>query len=73
MCLEVHLANKIKSLVKVSMKKIFSQKNDHFKTAILSDLEEIVIDKEGRLLLKINLKNFQNYQKKLFLLERKSF
>ena len=51
-CLEIHLASKINSLVKsFDEKDFFSKKNDHFKTAILSDLEEINIDNDGRFTL----------------------
>ena len=66
MCLEVHLANKINSLVKsFDEKDFFSKKNDHFKTAILSDLEEIVIDKEGRFIVKDQLKKFSKLSKEI--------
>ena len=52
-CLEIHLASKINSLIKsFEEKDFFSKKNDHFKTAILSDLEEISIDKDGRITLR---------------------
>lgn len=52
-CLEVHLASKIHNLIKsFEEKDFFSKKNDHFKTAILSDLEEITIDKDGRFTLR---------------------
>ena len=52
-CLEVHLASKINTLIKsFDEKDFFSKKNDHFKTAILSDLEEISIDKDGRITLR---------------------
>jgi len=48
-CLEVHLASKINTLIKsFDEKDFFSKKNDHFKTAILSDLEEISIDNKKR-------------------------
>ena len=52
-CLEIHLASKINSLIKsFDEKDFFSKKNDHFKTAILSDLEEVSIDKDGRIILR---------------------
>ena len=52
-CLEIHLASKINSLIKsFDEKDFFSKKNDHFKTAILSDLEEVSIDKDGRITLR---------------------
>ena len=58
-CLEIHLASKINSLIKsFDEKDFFSKKNDHFKTAILSDLEEIKIDKEGRFVIKDQLQKF---------------
>ena len=58
-CLEVHLSSKINSLVKsFEERDFFSKKNDHFKTAILSDLEEITIDKEGRFIVKDQLQKF---------------
>ena len=48
------------------MKKTFSQKkNDHFKTAILSDLEEISIDKDGRFTLRDPHKIFSKIKKDL--------
>ena len=52
----MHLSSKINTLVKnFDEKDFFSKKNDHFKTAILSDLEEISIDKDGRFILKEKL------------------
>ena len=48
------------------MKRIFFlKKNDHFKTAILSDLEEITIDKDGRFIVKEQLKKFSKLSKEL--------
>ena len=48
------------------MKKISSQKkNDHFKTAILSDLEEITIDKEGRFIVREQLQKFSKISKEI--------
>ncbi len=65
-CLEVHLSSKINSLVKsFDEKDFFSKKNDHFKTAILSDLEEIKIDKEGRFVIKDQLQKFSKLSKNL--------
>ncbi len=65
-CLEVHLASKINSLIKsFDEKDFFSKKNDHFKTAILSDLEEVSIDKDGRLILRNTLQNFSKIKKEI--------
>ena len=65
-CLEVHLSSKINSLIKsFDEKDFFSKKNDHFKTAILSDLEEIVIDKEGRFIVKEQLQKFSKLSKEI--------
>ena len=65
-CLEVHLSSKINSLVKsFEEKDFFSKKNDHFKTAILSDLEEITIDKEGRFIVKEQLQKFSKISKEI--------
>ena len=65
-CLEVHLSSKINTLIKsFDEKDFFSKKNDHFKTAILSDLEEIVIDKEGRFILKEQLQKFSKLSKEI--------
>ena len=56
-CLEVHLASKINTLIKsFDEKDFFSKKNDHFKTAILSDLEERCISRHSYFkLLNINV------------------
>ena len=63
-CLEIHLASKINSLIKsFDEKDFFSKKNDHFKTAILSDLEEIYVDKEGRFTVKEQLQKFSKLSK----------
>ena len=63
-CLEVHLSSKINALIKsFDEKDFFSKKNDHFKTAILSDLEEILIDKEGRFIVKEQLQKFSKLSK----------
>ncbi len=63
-CLEVHLSSKINDLIKsFDEKDFFSKKNDHFKTAILSDLEEIFIDKEGRFIVKEQLQKFSKLSK----------
>ena len=65
-CLEIHLASKINSLIKsFDEKDFFSKKNYHFKTAILSDLEEIKIDKEGRFVIKDQLQQFSKLSKNL--------
>ena len=63
-CLEVHLSSKINSLIKsFDVEDFFSKKNDHFKAAILSDLEEISIDKEGRFIVKEQLQKFSKLSK----------
>ena len=65
-CLEVHLSSKINVLIKTfDEKDFFSKKNDHFKTAILSDLEEINIDKEGRFIVKEQLQKFSKLSKEI--------
>ncbi len=65
-CLEIHLSSKINSLIKsFDEKDFFSKKNDHFKTAILSDLEEINIDKEGRFIVKEQLQRFSKLSKEI--------
>ena len=65
-CLEVHLSSKINVLIKsFDEKDFFSKKNDHFKTAILSDLEEINIDKEGRFIVKEQLQKFSKLSKEI--------
>lgn len=65
-CLEVHLSSKINTLIKSFDEKDFlSKKNDHFKTAILSDLEEITIDKEGRFILRDHLQKFSKLSKEI--------
>ena len=65
-CLEVHLASKINALIKsFDEKDFFSKKNDHFKTAILSDLEEISIDKDGRFTLRDSHKIFSKIKKEI--------
>ena len=64
--LEIHLSSKINALVKsFDEKDFFSKKNDHFKTAILSDLEGITIDKEGRFIVKDKLQKFSNLSKEI--------
>ena len=65
-CLEVHLASKINTLIKsFDEKDFFSKKNDHFKTAILSDLEEISIDRDGRFTLRAPHKIFSKIKKEI--------
>ena len=65
-CLEIHLASKINALIKsFDEKDFFSKKNDHFKTAILSDLEEISIDKDGRFTLRDSHKIFSKIRKEI--------
>ncbi len=65
-CLEVHLSSKINALIKTfDEEDFFSKKNDHFKAAILSELEEINIDKEGRFIVKEQLQKFSKLSKEL--------
>ena len=65
-CLEVHLSSRINTLVKsFEEEDFFSRKNDHFKTAILSDLEDINIDKEGRFTIKEKLQKFSKLSKEI--------
>ena len=65
-CLEVHLSSKINVLIKsFDEKDFFSKKNDHFKAAILSDLEEISIDNEGRFVVKEQLQKFSKISKEI--------
>ena len=65
-CLEVHLFSKINSLVKsFDEKDFFSKKNDHFKTAILSDLEEMNIDNDGRFTLRETHQLFSKIKKEI--------
>ena len=60
------LSSKINSLLKsFDEKDFFSKKNDLFKTAILSDLEEISIDKDGRLIVKEQLQKFSKLTKEI--------
>ena len=44
-------------------KRFLFKKNDHFKTAILSDLEEIIIDKDGRFIVKDQLQKYSKLSK----------
>ncbi len=68
-CLEVHLASKINSLIKsFDEKDFFSKKNDHFKTAILSEMEEIIIDNDGRFTLRETHQNFSYIKKEIIFL-----
>ena len=65
-CLEVHLSSKINALIKTfDEEDFFSKKNDHFKAAILSDLEELNIDKEGRFIVKEQLQKFSKLSKEI--------
>ena len=65
-CLEIHLSSKIQSLISsFEEKDFFSKKNDHFKTAILSDLEEITIDNDGRITLRDQHQKFSKIIKDL--------
>ena len=62
----MHLSSKINSLIKsFDERDFFSKKNDHFKTAILSDLEEIFIDKEGRFIVREHLQKFSKLSKEI--------
>ena len=62
----MHLSSKINELIKsFDEKDFFSKKNDHFKTAILSDLEEIFIDKEGRFIVKDQLQKYSKLSKEI--------
>jgi DNA-binding transcriptional regulator/RsmH inhibitor MraZ len=66
LCLEIHLASKINSLVKsFDEKDFFFKKNDHFKAAILSDLEEINIDNDGRFTLRDTHQSFSKLKKEI--------
>ena len=63
-CLEVHLSSKINALIKTfDEEDFFSKKNDHFKTAILSELEEVSIDKDGRITLRETHQSFSKIKK----------
>ena len=65
-CLEIHLASKINSLIRsFDEKDFFSKKNDHFKTATLSDLEEINIDNDGRFTLRETHQLFSKIKKEI--------
>jgi len=74
LCLEIHLASKINSLVKsFDEKDFFSKKNDHFKTAILSDLEEINIDNDGRFTLRDTHQSFSKFNSLVKSFDEKDF
>ena len=65
-CLEIHLSSKIHTLISsFEEKDFFSKKNDHFKTAILSDLEEITIDNDGRITLRDLHQKFSKINKEI--------
>ena len=73
-CLEIHLSSKINSLIKsFDESDFFSKKNDHFKTAILSDLEEITFDKEGRFILKDQLQKFSKLSKEIIFIGKGNY
>jgi len=58
-CLEIYLEHKINSIISsVEEEDFLSTKKDNIKTAILSDLEEIIIDNDGRFSLKEDHKKF---------------
>ena len=58
-CLEIYLEHKINSIISsVEEEDFFSTKKDNIRTAILSDLEEIIIDNDGRFTLREDHKKF---------------
>ena len=63
-CLEIYLEEKINSIISsVEEEDFFSTKKDDLRTAILSDLEEISIDSDGRFILKDDQKKFSKISK----------
>jgi|TARA_B100000787_G_C16148333_1_gene275359 MraZ protein len=63
-CIEIYLENKIKSIItSIDEEEFFSKKKDHIKTAILSDLEEVTIDNDGRFVLKEDYKKYLQIKK----------
>ena len=65
-CIEIYLENKINSIItSIDEDDFFSKKKDHVKTAILSDLEEIIIDTDGRFVLKDEYKKFLQLEKEI--------
>ena len=65
-CIEIYLENKINSIItSMDEEDFFSKKKDHIKTAILSDLEEITIDNDGRFVLREEYKKYLQIQKEI--------
>ena len=65
-CFEIYLENQIQSIItSMTEEDFFSKKKDHLRTAILSDLEEINLDKEGRFVLKEDHKKFCQLEKEI--------
>tara|TARA_B110000858_G_C17487227_1_gene329933 strand:+ start:139 stop:561 length:423 start_codon:yes stop_codon:yes gene_type:complete len=65
-CIEIYLENKINSIIaSVEEEDFFSTKKDDIKTAILSDLEEIIIDNDGRFTLREDHKKFSKITKEI--------
>ena len=63
-CLEIYLEEKINSIINsVEEEDFFSKKKDDLRTAILSDLEEISFDSDGRFILKDDQKKFSKISK----------
>ncbi|MDG2007118.1 MAG: hypothetical protein P8J53_01895 [Alphaproteobacteria bacterium] len=63
-CLEIYLEAKINSIINsVEEEDFFSTKKDDLRTAILSDLEEISFDSDGRFILKDDQKKFSKISK----------
>lgn len=65
-CLEIYLESQINKIISsLQEEDFFSKKKDNIKTAILSDLEEISIDNDGRIILKEDHKIFAKINKEL--------
>jgi len=63
-CLEIYLEEKINSIINsVEEEDFFSTKKDDLRTVILSDLEEISFDSDGRFTLKDDQKKFSKISK----------
>ena len=63
-CLEIYLEDKINSIISsVVEEDFFSKKKDDLRTAILSDLEEITFDSDGRFTLREEQKKFSKISK----------
>ena len=64
--LEIYLESQINKIISsLQEEDFFSKKKDNIKTAILSDLEEISIDNDGRIILKEDHKIFAKINKEL--------